>query len=82
MSLTRAGCVDTTVGYRMHPHVANLTFRPSTGLHPSGRQERSRKHTVRILQHVSGDLRSHGRLLDVASRLGLIGPIAEQCQHQ
>lgn len=55
--------------------------RPTTGVPQNGLPERSKKPTVS--PYIS--LRKTGItyfLLDVATKFGLIGPIAEQCEHK
>lgn len=71
-----------------HPLTLARFFRLSTGPRLSGLRKRSKKPSVRpaaLLPDSLRSVRAHHcplHLLDVASKLGLIGPIAEQCQHQ
>lgn len=81
MSLTRVGYVGIVDGvHRLltpKPHVQAFYWATSEW---SAQQieEAFRAYS----EHLSSLVPSHGCFLDVASRLGLIGPIAEQCQHQ
>lgn len=58
------------------------TYRRSTGLRPSGRHSSSRRHSVRRLSRFQSDVSADTPTADVADKLNLVGPIAEQCQHQ
>ena len=68
----------------------SFVCRPSTGPRLSGPRATSKKPTVRIalttpdlLQDAALTITpSSSGVLDVASKLGLIAPIAEQCQHK
>lgn len=73
--LRKAGYVGSSLTEAVHS-----SDRHSTGEHPSGALAKLKKLIVR--DNGLLDWRSDLCHLDVATRLGLIGPIADQCKHQ